>query len=122
MGASRVLCCVVNVFGMQHLSWLSFTVEMSFLDHYPQLGYPPLNKESFLYIKRSEAQSKLPLNNVIVYSTIHKRQPVLQDLLKQTSPASHNLLAFIYHTLVEALVKKYVSSWKIVRNSCFPIC
>lgn len=30
VGASRVLCCVVDVYGMQHLSWLSFTVEMSF--------------------------------------------------------------------------------------------
>lgn len=39
------------------------------LDHYPLLGYPPLNKESFLNIKRSETHSKLPLNNVIVYST-----------------------------------------------------
>ena len=70
------------------------------LDHYPQLGYPPLNTESFLYIKWSEAHSKLPLNNVIVYSTIHKRQPVLQDLLKQTS--QHPIIywpLFITHLL-----------------------
>lgn len=34
VGASRVLCCIVNVYGMQHLSQLSFTCGDVNSDHF----------------------------------------------------------------------------------------
>lgn len=42
VGASHVPCCVVNVYGMQHLSWLSFTVKKTsrIITHWV---YPLLN-------------------------------------------------------------------------------
>lgn len=69
MGASHVLCCVVNVYGMQHLSSLSFTVEMSFL------GYPTAERKEI-----KQTKHKLPCNSSMVDITFHKCQSGLGDL------------------------------------------
>ena len=103
MGTSRVLCCVVNVYGMQHLSWLSFTLAITLLDHCPP-GYLLLKKKKIIVIilKRRQTKNRLRWNNCMIKITLR----ICQYQTWRLDNAYSNILdlmALIYHALAQAL-------------------
>lgn len=85
VGASRVLCCVVNIYGMQNLSWLSLKVETPFW------GNTRLNKEPFLNAKGTKKKK-----NVLIFLFFKQTTSTVCQVLQNWNWNISDLLALIY--------------------------